>query len=206
MVRVSDVDEEAVLDELIRRRREAGLAAPTAAEQVQALARAKALDVMASTDPQEAEVVVGCDSMLEISGQVVGKPIDAADAHERWRMMSGSSGTLHTGHFLVRTTDGAIAEGVSSATIRFGSPSQTEIEAYIATGEPLWCAGAFTIDGLGGAFIEGIDAVEMYRSRLSQEAEALRRQRAVDAATVGVTGAALDVPHVLQASDRVGQP
>ena len=141
-MRVSDVNEEAVLDELIRRRREAGLAAPTAAEQVQALARAKALDVMASTDPQEAEVVVGCDSMLEISGQVVGKPIDAADAHER---------------FLVRTADGAIAEGVSSATIRFGSPSQTEIEAYIASGEPLWCAGAFTIDGLGGAFIEGID-------------------------------------------------
>ena len=156
-MRVSDVNEEAVLDELIRRRREAGLAAPTAAEQVQALARAKALDVMASTDPQEAEVVVGCDSMLEISGQVVGKPIDAADAHERWRMMSGSSGTLHTGHFLVRTTDGAIAEGVSSATIRFGSPSQTEINAYIASGEPLGCAGAFTIDGLGGAFIEGID-------------------------------------------------
>ena len=156
-MRVSDVNEEAVLDELIRRRREAGLAAPTTAEQVQALARAKALDVVASTDPQEAEVVVGCDSMLEISGQVVGKPIDAADAHERWRMMSGSSGTLHTGHFLVRTTDGAIAEGVSSATIRFGSPSQAEVEAYIATGEPLWCAGAFTIDGLGGAFIEGID-------------------------------------------------
>lgn len=156
-MRVSDVDEEAVLDELIRRRREAGLAAPTAAEQVQALARAKALDVMASTDPQEAEVVVGCDSMLEISGQVVGKPIDAADAHERWRMMSGSTGTLHTGHFLVRTVDGAIAEGVGSATIRFGSPSQTEIDAYIASGEPLGCAGAFTIDGLGGAFIEGID-------------------------------------------------
>ena len=157
LVRVSDVDEEAVLGELIRRRREAGLAAPTAAEQVQALARAKALDVAASTDPQEAEVVVGCDSMLEISGQVVGKPIDAADAHERWRMMSGSTGTLHTGHFLVRTADGTIAEGVSSATIRFGSPSPAEIEAYIATGEPLWCAGAFTIDGLGGAFIEGID-------------------------------------------------
>ena len=57
----------------------------------------------------------------------------------------------------MRTADGAIAEGVSSATIRFGSPSPAEIEAYIASGEPLWCAGAFTIDGLGGAFIEGID-------------------------------------------------
>ena len=155
-MRVSDVDEEAVLDELIRRRREAGLAAPTAAEQVQALARAKALDVMASTDPQEAEVVVGCDSMLEISGQVVGKPIDAADAHERWRMMSGSTGTLHTGHFLVRTADGAIAEGVSSATIRFGSPSQTEIDAYIATGEPMDKAGSYGIQGRGALLVEGI--------------------------------------------------
>ena len=156
-MRVSDVNEEAVLDELIRRRREAGLAAPTAAEQVQALARAKALDVMASADPQEAEVVVGCDSMLSPLAEEADGPRDAADARERWRTMSGSTGTLHTGHFLVRTADGAIAEGVSSATIRFGSPSQAEIEAYIATGEPLWCAGAFTIDGLGGAFIEGID-------------------------------------------------
>ena len=102
-------------------------------------------------------MIVGCDSMLEIDGRVVGKPVNAADARERWRTMSGSTGTLHTGHFLVRTVDGAIAEGVSSATIRFGSPSQTEINAYIASGEPLGCAGAFTIDGLGGAFIEGID-------------------------------------------------
>ena len=102
-------------------------------------------------------MIVGCDSMLEIDGRVVGKPVNAADARERWRTMSGSTGTLHTGHFLVRAVDGAIAEGVSSATIRFGSPSQTEIDAYIASGEPLGCAGAFTIDGLGGAFIEGID-------------------------------------------------
>ena len=157
LVRASSVDEEAVLHELAQRRRTTGPATPSAAEQVQALARAKALDVAASTDPQDAEVIVGCDSMLEIDGCVVGKPVNAADARERWRTMSGNTGTLHTGHFLVRTVDGAIAEGVSSATIRFGSPSQTEINAYIASGEPLGCAGAFTIDGLGGAFIEGID-------------------------------------------------
>ena len=170
LVRASSVDEEAVLHELAQRRRTTGLATPSAAEQVQALARAKALDVAVqalarakaldvatSTDPQDAEVIVGCDSMLEIDGRVVGKPVNAADARERWRTMSGSTGTLHTGHFLVRAVDGAIAEGVSSATIRFGSPSQTEIDAYIASGEPLGCAGAFTIDGLGGAFIEGID-------------------------------------------------
>lgn len=157
LVRVSAVDEEVVLHELADRRRLAALPAPSPAEQVQALARAKALDVMASTGPHEAEVVVGCDSMLAIHGQVVGKPADAAQARERWQAMAGSTGTLYTGHFLVRTCDEAIAEGVSSATIRFGSPSQHEIEAYIASGEPLWCAGAFTVDGLGGAFIEGID-------------------------------------------------
>ena len=156
-VRVSSVDEEAVLHELTQRRRTAGLAAPSAAEQVQALARAKALDVMASTDPQEAEVVVGCDSMLEIDGRVVGKPGAPEVARERWRSMRGRTGVLHSGHALVRVRDGARAQGVSSTVVRFGSPTDAEIDAYVATGEPLGCAGAFTIDGLGGAFIDGID-------------------------------------------------
>ena len=157
LVQVSTVDEDAVLHELADQHRMAGLPAPSAVEQVQALARAKALDVAASTGSQDAVVIVGCDSMLEIDGRTVGKPVDASEARERWRTMSGSTGTLHTGDFLVRSSDGSTAEGVSSAIIRFGSPSQAEIEAYIASGEPLWCAGAFTIDGLGGAFIEGID-------------------------------------------------
>ena len=157
LVQVSTVDEDAVLHELADQHRMAGLPAPSAVEQVQALARAKALDVAASTGSQDAVVIVGCDSLLEIDGRTVGKPVDASEAHERWRTMSGNTGTLHTGHFLVRSSDGSTAEGVSSAIIRFGSPSQAEIEAYIDSGEPLWCAGAFTIDGLGGAFIEGID-------------------------------------------------
>ena len=157
LVQVSTVDEDPVLHELADQHRMAGLPAPSAVEQVQTLARAKALDVAASTGSQDAVVIVGCDSMLEIDGRTVGKPVDASEARERWRTMSGSTGTLHTGHFLVRSSDGNTAEGVSSAIIRFGSPSQAEIEAYIASGEPLWCAGAFTIDGLGGAFIEGID-------------------------------------------------
>ena len=157
LVRVSSVDEEAVLGELFQRRRDAGLTAPSAAEQVQALARAKALDVMASTDPQEAEVVVGCDSMLEIDGRVVGKPGTSEIARARWRSMRGRTGVLHSGHALVRVHDGAEAQGVSSTTVRFGSPADVEIDAYVATGEPLGCAGAFTIDGLGGAFIDGID-------------------------------------------------
>ena len=165
IVQVSTVDEDAVLAALPGGRAFSG-GTTTPADEVCALAAAKCADVCEalSTPGTNAELpegegvlVVGCDSMLEIDGRVVGKPVNAADARERWRTMSGSTGALHTGHFLVRTVDGAIAEGVSSATIRFGSPSQTEIDAYIASGEPLGCAGAFTIDGLGGAFIEGID-------------------------------------------------
>mgnify|MGYP001012474214 CR=1 FL=1 len=157
LVRASSVDEEAVLHELADRRRATGLPAPSAAEQVQALARAKALDVAADIDPQEAEVVVGCDSMLEIDGRVVGKPGAPEVARERWRSMRGRTGVLHSGHALVRVRDGARAQGVSSTVVRFGSPTDAEIDAYVATGEPLGCAGAFTIDGLGGAFIDGID-------------------------------------------------
>ena len=101
--------------------------------------------------------VVGCDSMLEIDGRIVGKPGDPRTAVERWRSMRGATGILHTGHTLVRLPDGATAEGVSSTVVHFARPSDAEIEAYVATGEPLWCAGAFTIDGLGGAFVEGVE-------------------------------------------------
>lgn len=158
LVRVSDVDEHAILRALAADSR----TEPTPPQQVQALARAKAAAVAATVTRSEREadpdlVVVGCDSMLEIGGQVVGKPETAAIARERWRSMRGSTGVLHSGHALVRVRDGAEAQGVSSTTVRFGSPADTEIDAYVATGEPLGCAGAFTIDGLGGAFIDGID-------------------------------------------------
>ena len=102
-------------------------------------------------------VVVGCDSMLEIDGRVVGKPGTSEIARARWQSMRGRTGVLHSGHALVRVGNGARAGGVSSTTVRFGSPTDAEIDAYVATGEPLGCAGAFTIDGLGGAFIDGID-------------------------------------------------
>lgn len=158
LVRVSDVDEHAILRALAADSR----TEPTPPQQVQALARAKAAAVAATVTRSEREadpglVVVGCDSMLEIGGRVVGKPETAAIARERWRSMRGSTGVLHSGHALIRVRDGAEAQGVSSTTVRFGSPADTEIDAYVATGEPLGCAGAFTIDGLGGAFIDGID-------------------------------------------------
>ena len=210
IVRVSDVDESAVLAALARERRAAGAPSPSGAQQVQALARAKALAVAGTfkadppgpgpveagapgtgplgagspkTDPLEAgsrgvgrpgpggrdaggrdaaamgagAFVVGCDSMLEIDRRIVGKPGDPRTAVERWRSMRGATGILHTGHTLVRLPDGATAEGVSSTVVHFARPSDAEIEAYVATGEPLWCAGAFTIDGLGGAFVEGVE-------------------------------------------------
>ena len=158
LVRVSDVDEPAVLRALAAGSR----TAPTPAQQVQALARAKAEDVAGAVTRAEREadpdlVVVGCDSMLEIDGRVVGKPGAPEVARERWRSMRGRTGVLHSGHTLVRVRDGARAHGVSSTVVRFGSPTDAEIDAYVATGEPLGCAGAFTIDGLGGAFIDGID-------------------------------------------------
>ena len=158
LVRVSDVDEPAILRALAADSR----TEPTPPQQVQALARAKAADVADTVTRSEREadpdlIVVGCDSMLEIGGRVVGKPETAAIARERWRSMRGRTGVLHSGHALVRVRDGADAQGVSSTTVRFGSPADAEIDAYVATGEPLGCAGAFTIDGLGGAFIDGID-------------------------------------------------
>lgn len=158
LVRVSDVDEHAILRALAADSR----TEPTPPQQVQALARAKAADVADTVTRSEREadpdlIVVGCDSMLEIGGRVVGKPETAAIARERWRSMRGRTGVLHSGHALVRMRDGAEAQGVSSTTVRFGSPADVEIDAYVATGEPLGCAGAFTIDGLGGAFIDGID-------------------------------------------------
>ena len=158
LVRVSDVDEHAILRALAADSR----TEPTPPQQVQALARAKAADVADTVTRSEREadpdlIVVGCDSMLEIGGRVVGKPETAAIARERWRSMRGRAGVLRSGHALVRVHDGAEAQGVSSTTVRFGSPADVEIDAYVATGEPLGCAGAFTIDGLGGAFIDGID-------------------------------------------------
>ncbi|QQM67023.1 nucleoside triphosphate pyrophosphatase [Actinomyces weissii] len=165
LVRVSTVDEDAVLHALRAQHLQEGRPAPGPVEQVQALARAKALDVAARLSPQEVAqasgqggcVVVGCDSMLELDGQVLGKPGSPEKVRERWLTMRGRSAVLHSGHFLVRVADGATAAGVSSGVVHFGHPTEAEIAAYAATGEPQWCAGAFTIDGLGGAFIESVE-------------------------------------------------
>lgn len=101
-------------------------------------------------------LVLGCDSVLAFDGQILGKPADAADAVRRWKRMRGRSGVLHTGHYLIDLA-GVTVGGVASTTVHFADLSDEEIDAYVATGEPLHVAGAFTIDGLGGAFVERIE-------------------------------------------------
>jgi septum formation protein len=101
--------------------------------------------------------VLGCDSVLALDGDILGKPADAADAVRRWRRMRGRSGTLHTGHCLVELATGREVVRPVATTVRFARVEDSEIEAYVATGEPLNVAGAFTVDGLGGAFVSGID-------------------------------------------------
>lgn len=104
-----------------------------------------------------ADLVLGCDSVFELDGQALGKPSDAADALARHREMTGRSGVLHTGHALTDLATGRVVAAVASTTVHFADFSEEESQAYIATGEPLWVAGAFTIDGLGGAFVKGIE-------------------------------------------------
>jgi septum formation protein len=104
-------------------------------------------------------LVLGCDSLLELDGEPLGKPGSAELARQRWRRMRGRSGVLHTGHHLVLLDGDArrTAAAVAATTVHFADVSDAEIEAYVATGEPLQVAGAFTVDGLGGAFVRGIE-------------------------------------------------
>lgn len=102
-------------------------------------------------------LVLGCDSVLELDGEALGKPEDAADAVARWQKMRGRNGVLHTGHCLVDTATGRDAAEVASTVVHFADVSDSEIEAYVATGEPLRVAGAFTIDGLGGPFVDRLE-------------------------------------------------
>jgi septum formation protein len=119
-----------------------------------ALARLKA-EVVAA-DLADA-LVIGCDSVLEFEGVVHGKPRTAELAVARWRAMRGSSGVLHTGHCVIDTRDGRVVARSAKTVVHFAELSDDEIEAYVATGEPLNVAGAFTIDGLGGAYVTGIE-------------------------------------------------
>ena len=102
-------------------------------------------------------LVLGCDSVLELDGEALGKPDDASDAIARWQAMRGRSGVLHTGHALHDLATGRVAAATASTTVHFAEVTDAEIAAYVATGEPLYVAGAFTVDGRGGAFVRGIE-------------------------------------------------
>lgn len=156
---VSDVDEPAVL--AVARARAEGDLQP--GDAVLVLAQAKAESVSRQVEDEVSALVLGCDSMLELDGEIVGKPADADEARRRWRSMRGRSGVLHTGHWVVDVRDdedggtGATLGASSATTVHFADLDDDEIDAYVATGEPLHVAGAFTIDGLGGPYIERVE-------------------------------------------------
>ncbi len=171
LVAVSGVDEDAAL---AAARERFGTLEP--ADAVLVLAQAKVEDVarrladdetleVAGWDGDDDLVLLGCDSMLELDGEILGKPADADDAVARWRAMRGRTGVLHTGHWLVDDrpsgADGPGTGGTLGATastvVHFADVSDEEVAAYVATGEPLAVAGAFTVDGLGGPFVERIE-------------------------------------------------
>jgi septum formation protein len=135
---VSNVDEEAM---------SAALDTLTPEELCMELARAKARDVAASFTSNDDVVVIGCDSVLDVDGSAHGKPATPEAAKDRWR----------AGHWLIRPATGHEVGEVASTVVFHASPSEQEIDAYIATGEPMRVAGGFTIDGLGGPFVERID-------------------------------------------------
>jgi septum formation protein len=178
VVVVSGVDEDG---ELARAREAYGELRPDEVALLLARAKAEAVARLVEADGIEADdessaaagtpksvtaenaLVLGCDSVLDLDGEAHGKPADAAEAVSRWQRMRGCSGVLHTGHWLVDLRDaehggsGATLGATASTVVHFADVTDDEIAAYVATGEPLQVAGAFTTDGLGGAFVSGIE-------------------------------------------------
>jgi septum formation protein len=124
---------------------------------VEALATAKARAVAAEDLGAGPSLVLGCDSMLVFDGETMGKPGTPEAATARWQRMRGNSGVLLTGHCLIDRTNGGEASDVGETVVHFGTPSDAEIEAYVASGEPLHVAGAFTLDGRAAPFVDGIE-------------------------------------------------
>ncbi|MCW5945148.1 MAG: septum formation inhibitor Maf, partial [Cryobacterium sp.] len=144
----SKVDEAVALSE-------AGSLSPS--ETVALLARLKA-EAVAASEFDDSGFILGCDSVFELDGVIYGKPHTAEVARQRWELQRGKLGILHTGHWLI-PTNSPLESGrgeVSSTEVQFANPTDSELDAYIATGEPLEVAGAFTIDSLGGPFISSV--------------------------------------------------
>jgi septum formation protein len=121
------------------------------------LAELKCAAVAARDDVPSDALVLGCDSVLELDGEALGKPHDPAEATRRWQAMRGRTGVLHSGHCLRDVASGRVAAATGSTVVHFADVADDEIAAYVETGEPLEVAGAFTIDGIGGAFVTGIE-------------------------------------------------
>lgn len=154
LVVVSGVDEDAIVTNL-------GADAEPG-DVVTALAQAKAAAVHQVLDPAVAAdcVVIGCDSMLYVDGELRGKPGTPEQAARQWDSMAGRDGLLYTGHCVIRVLHGAPVHTATQAAVtrvRFANPTATDLAAYLDSGEPLAVAGAFTLDGLGGWFVDGID-------------------------------------------------
>ncbi|CAN5833917.1 nucleoside triphosphate pyrophosphatase [soil metagenome] len=153
LVIVSGVDEDAII-----------AAHPGASPDrvVGELAAAKARDVVRAV-PAEVGVdcvVIGCDSMLYLDGQLRGKPGTVAEARAQWDVMAGRSGDLHSGHCLIRLRDGVVVHSqtrTSVTAVHFATPTRADLDAYLDSGEPLGVAGSFTLDGLGGWFVDRIE-------------------------------------------------
>lgn len=151
---VSDVDEDAF-----------HAADPAALALVLAQAKARKVAEREGPGPAGRTLVIGCDSVLDLDGVAYGKPADAQDAITRWKSMRGRAGVLVTGHCLIDSRADAPDEAAKAAevaevartTVRFADLSDAEIEAYVGTGEPLYVAGAFTLDGIGGPFVDAIE-------------------------------------------------
>lgn len=141
---VSGVDEDAI-------------DAETPEELARVLAEAKAEAVAHGGMLDGGELVVGCDSVLELDGLALGKPADAAEATARWQAMRGRSGVLRTGHCVIDTVSGRRVSATASTVVHFGTPDDDEVAAYVASGEPLYVAGAFTLDGRSAPFVNGIE-------------------------------------------------
>jgi septum formation protein len=158
----SRVDEEALVAGLVSRD---AAAARDPHRVTRLLAQAKAHDVaeqvrqgaLGSHGLGRRPLVIGADSMLSFGGEVLGKARDADEVRRRWAAMSGATGTLVTGHEVVDPASGAALGATAATGVRFGRPDEAELEAYIASGEPLAVAGSCTIDGLGGPFIDGVE-------------------------------------------------
>ncbi len=147
-IHVSHVDEEAL---------EAAMPDATPADLCLALAHAKARAVAPSYADDAEALIVGCDSVFDVDGQAFSKASSEDEVRQRWDLMLGRSGVLRTGHWVIRPSTGEEVGAVCSTVVHLGSPSRREQDAYLATGEPLQVAGGFTLDALGGAFVEGIE-------------------------------------------------